>query len=533
MIDEISVKGMDIAEVLSLISKKSGLNIVTGKNVEGKVTIFLKNVDAREALRTILEMNDLAFAEEGGIIRVMTAADYLARYSQPFGQPRVTHVIKLHNVPVKDLLPLLAELKSGEGKVIPNEESRTVVIIDTTEKVKAMEALIREVDVQTVTSTLPLTHVRAGDICDEVRALATQSVGSVECDTAGNRLLVTDTLAGVEKIRRAVGALDARSLKILMEAKLVHIVLNEDHLNGVDWAGIVSDIRDIRLEGSYPFLNSGGRGALLSLGVIADEDLQPLVEALDTVGIVKEYPEADITVTPDVVAKIVLRIDEPFLTMNEASVDEAEEDDDADLPDQPVLEFLVKPVVAADGSILTSVVPHESARALKGAVRKSRGGSLSLEEGNSLVLGSVIATGNVATLRKIPLMGDIPFLGFAFRYHKSSVRREEFIIFLTPKIVQAPVGQAPLQEAAPLGLVNDTAPEDPVKGAAPDQKVKEATPAETVKASAPDETVKAAAPAEPLTQPAPPAPAVDVAVPAGSVPGIPSVQKSDPVSGQK
>jgi hypothetical protein len=318
-----------------------------------------------------------------------------------------------------------------------------------------------------------------------------------------------------------------------MEAKLVHIVLNEDHLNGVDWAGIVSDIRDIRLEGSYPFLNSGGRGALLSLGVIADEDLQPLVEALDTVGIVKEYPEADITVTPDVVAKIVLRIDEPFLTMNEASVDEAEEDDDADLPDQPVLEFLVKPVVAADGSILTSVVPHESARALKGAVRKSRGGSLSLEEGNSLVLGSVIATGNVATLRKIPLMGDIPFLGFAFRYHKSSVRREEFIIFLTPKIVQAPVGQAPLQEAAPLGLVNDTAPEDPVKGAAPDQKVKEATPAETVKASAPDETVKAAAPAEPLTQPAPPAPAVDVAVPAGSVPGIPSVQKSDPVSGQK
>jgi type IV pilus assembly protein PilQ len=515
IIDEISVKDMDIVEVLSLISRKSGLNIVAGKNVEGKVTIFLKKVDAREALRTIVEMNDLAFAEEGGIIRVMTAADYLARYNQPFGQPQVTHVIKLQYVPVKDLLPLLSALKSGEGKVISNEEARTVAIMDTAEKVKAMEALIREVDVQTVTSVLSLTHVRAGDICDEVRAMATRSVGMVECDTVGDRLMVTDTLAGVEKIRRAVQALDARGLKILLEVKLVHIVLNEDHLNGVDWAGIVSDIRDIRLEGNYPFLNSGGRGALLSLGVIADEDLEPLVEALDTVGIVKEYPEADITITPDVVAKVILRIDEPFVTLNEASVSEVEEADAKHLPDQLALEFLVKPVVAADGSIQTSVVPHESAQALKGAVRKSRGESLSLEEGNSLVLGSVIASGNVATLRKIPLMGDIPLLGFAFRYHKSSVRREEFIIFLTPKIVQAPVVQAPVEVAASSDLSNEPAPEEALKELAPDEAVKEAIPA------------------EPLIQPAPLMPALDVTVPDGSAPDLPPLQKNDPVAGQK
>jgi type IV pilus assembly protein PilQ len=436
MLDEISVRDKDIADVLSLISQKSGLNIVAGKSVTGKVTIFLKKVKAREALRTLVEMNDLAFVDEGGIIRIMTAAEYAARYGQTFGQDRVTRVIKLHYVLLKELLPLLLELKSGDGKVIPNEEARSVAVMDTPEKVKAMEALIREVDLQTGTATLTLQNVRAGDICDEVRALANPSVGSVECDTVGDRIQVTDTLAGLEKLRRAVAALDARGLNILLEARLVHIVLNEEHLNGVDWAGIVSDVRDVRLEGAYSFMNSGSRGALLSLGVVADEDLSPLVEALDTVGIVKEYPETDIMVTPDVAAKLTMRFDAPDLALSAASMNGADEEEDE--PASPsALTLLVKPVVSADGSIITSVMPQETARVLKGAVRVPRGETVALADGNSLVLGSVISTRNEATVQKIPLMGDIPLLGLAFRYHKSSIRREEFIVFLTPKVVKA------------------------------------------------------------------------------------------------
>jgi type IV pilus assembly protein PilQ len=464
MIDEISVKDLDITEVLALISRKSGLNIVAGKNVAGKVTIFLNKVDAREALRTIVEMNDLAFTEDGGIIRVMTAAEYAARYGQPFGQARITRVIKLHYVPLKDLVPLLLELKSQDGKVIPNEEAQSVAIMDTAEKVKAMQAFIRDVDLQTSTITLSLKNVRAGDICAEVRSMANPSVGGVECDTVSNRILVTDTLAGVEKIRRAVETLDARGLSILLEAKLVHIILNDEHLNGVDWAGIVSDARDIRIEGSYPFLNSGAHGALLSLGVVSEEDLQPLVEALDTVGIVKEFPGVDVMITPDLMAKVAIRLDEPNLTLSEVDANDRVEGY-AEATNPSVLEFLVKPVVAADGTITASVVPHESGRALKGAVRKTRGEVLDFTEGNSLVLGNLIVAQREATMRKIPLIGDIPFLGFAFRYHRSSVIREEFIVFLTPKIVQSP---APVQEAVATAPVKEAGSADPVKTSEPD-----------------------------------------------------------------
>ncbi|MCX5680772.1 MAG: hypothetical protein NT079_00515, partial [Candidatus Omnitrophica bacterium] len=53
-IDVLELKDMDIGDVLKLISKKSGLNIVSGKTVAGKVTIYLKNIDVHDALRIIL-----------------------------------------------------------------------------------------------------------------------------------------------------------------------------------------------------------------------------------------------------------------------------------------------------------------------------------------------------------------------------------------------------------------------------------------------------------------------------------------------
>src|SRR3989338_3008812 len=80
VIDVLELKDMEIADVLKLISKKSGLNIVAGKNVKGKITIYLKNVEVRDALRIILESNDMAYAEEDGIIKVMGAKDYELAY---------------------------------------------------------------------------------------------------------------------------------------------------------------------------------------------------------------------------------------------------------------------------------------------------------------------------------------------------------------------------------------------------------------------------------------------------------------------
>ncbi|MBF0486262.1 MAG: hypothetical protein HQL16_07100 [Candidatus Omnitrophica bacterium] len=433
VLDDLSMKDMDIREAIEIIAKKSGLNIITGQNVSGRVTIFLKNVDAKDALRMVLESNNLAFADEAGLIRVMSAEEYATRYGHPFGQEKVTRMIKLNFVPVKDVLTLLNEMKSTDGKVVVNEESKNLVIIDSADKVRAMESLLREVDVQTVTTIIPLQYGKAQDILDDVRGMLTQSVGSVECNTKDNKLVVTDTLPKIEKIKRAVEELDAMGRKVILEAKLVHISLNGEHLGGVDWGAIVEDYQNIRFSGKYDFLDGEAEERVLSLGTIAEGDFPTLLDALDTVGQVREYPLADITVAKNEVVKLTVHFDEPGLVMHKAPDSVVANETDTFFPGTASLEFYVKSTISADNTIETVVVPHELRQKQKSFSSKQHSVTVPTEEGDSLVLGGLIATEKIAVNRKIPLMGDLPLVGFVFRFQNSSIRREEFVVFLTPK----------------------------------------------------------------------------------------------------
>ena len=57
----LEIVNVEIMDVLKLISKKAGLNIVAGKEIQGQVSIFLKEVPVREGLKTILQSQGLAF----------------------------------------------------------------------------------------------------------------------------------------------------------------------------------------------------------------------------------------------------------------------------------------------------------------------------------------------------------------------------------------------------------------------------------------------------------------------------------------
>src|SRR3990167_5107317 len=57
----LDLKGVDILDVLKLLSQKSGINFVAGRNISGRVTIFVKDVDVCDAFEKIVAANDLAY----------------------------------------------------------------------------------------------------------------------------------------------------------------------------------------------------------------------------------------------------------------------------------------------------------------------------------------------------------------------------------------------------------------------------------------------------------------------------------------
>ena len=139
MLDALELVDMEIKDVLKLISRKSGLNIVANGNVAGRVTIFMQNVEVRDALRIILDSNDLAFEEEKGMLRVMTAQDYERIYGRKFGQKTETSVVRLKGLNAIDAVNLLNQMKTVIGRVVADEQSNTVMIEDTPEKVKELD----------------------------------------------------------------------------------------------------------------------------------------------------------------------------------------------------------------------------------------------------------------------------------------------------------------------------------------------------------------------------------------------------------
>ena len=77
-------KNMDIIDVLRTLSEKSGLNIVAGKEVTGRITIFLTDVDVLDALDIISEVNNLAYVKEGNTIKVFSEQKYEQLYGRKF-----------------------------------------------------------------------------------------------------------------------------------------------------------------------------------------------------------------------------------------------------------------------------------------------------------------------------------------------------------------------------------------------------------------------------------------------------------------
>jgi type II secretory pathway component GspD/PulD (secretin) len=140
------VEDMDILSVLNMLAMKSGLNIVVGKNVTGKVTIFLRDVNAWDALQIILLANNFACDKQGDIINVMTDKEYELVYGEKFDDKKKVYIAKLKHAKAVDVSKVLMQVKTNIGKVILDEGSNTIVMMDTPSSILQMIQILEEID---------------------------------------------------------------------------------------------------------------------------------------------------------------------------------------------------------------------------------------------------------------------------------------------------------------------------------------------------------------------------------------------------
>jgi len=137
----LNVTQMDLPDVLRLVAEKANLNIIIGKEVAGKVTLRLKNVNLWQALEAILVTNGFTYREEEGIIRVIKLGEIVEE--KPI---LVTEVIPLRYAKAEEMKTASQHLLSPSGTMETDVRSNTLVITDVPESIEKIGQLVARLD---------------------------------------------------------------------------------------------------------------------------------------------------------------------------------------------------------------------------------------------------------------------------------------------------------------------------------------------------------------------------------------------------
>jgi len=451
MLDVLDLKNMDILDVLKLISQKSGLNIIAGQKVKGRVTVFLKDIEVREALRIIVESYGWSYVQNNGIMQVMTDQEYETKYGYHFGQKMETRIKQLSYAKAADVAAVLSQMKSSSGKVIIDQNSGILILTDEPEKLDAMDAVMQRMDIPVRSVVFVLSYAKAQEISSKITDLLTPSIGTLKFDDRSNRIMVTDTAAKIAAIEKVIKAFDQKDREVLIEAKILQITLSDEFKLGIDWEGVIADYHNLTFGSDFDVLSSSEKRGQLSIGTVADDGYTALVEALETVGETNILSAPRIMVVNNEEAKILVGSTQPYVTTTTTtpSAGPSTIAESVNFIDVGV-KLYVTPTIHEDDFITMKIRPEVSS--VTSNLTTSNNNTIpivetseaetvvNVKDGVSVIIGGLIKEETINTTKKVPFLGNIPILGMAFRSKSDSTSKTEIVIFLTPQIVSGDVG---------------------------------------------------------------------------------------------
>lgn len=450
VLDVLDLKAMEVSDVLKLISQKSGVNIVAGQNVKGRVTVYLKDVEVEDALRIIVEAYGWAYRHDGDVIKVMTDQEYESKYGEKFGFDITSEIKQLSHIQANDILGILTQIKSSAGKVIPEEKTNSLILVDSPAKIQEMERIIKQLDKPRKSEAFHLSYAKAEDISSKIAEILTVGSGRVKFDERSNKVFVTDTPIKIEEVRQMIEAFDQQDKEVLIEAKILNIVLNDDHRLGVDWEAIVNDYHGLNLLSDFDVLGETEKRGQLSIGTLSSDDYTATIQALDTVGVTDILSNPSIATVNNKEAKILVGSTEPYVTTTTTTPSSGPTTTAEAVNFIEVgVKLFVTPTIHNDGFITMKIKPEVSS--VVGSLQTSNNNTIPIVETSeaettvmvknnvTIVIGGLIKEEKSSITRKVPYLGDIPVLGLPFKNVSQTITKTELVIFLTPKVITGDV----------------------------------------------------------------------------------------------
>jgi len=449
----VDLRGMGLVEVLKFLAIKGDLNIMMGKGISGMVDLLIEDVAIGDILEILLSLNDLAYEVQGNVIQIIPNDVYKARAGVDFYDKRETLTYQLKYASAQKVATLLANVKSEVGKIVFDDGTGMLVLMDTPEKIREMKQIIQQADIKTINRVLPtetrvfeLKYAKVEDIQDQVQEALTPEVGTLRTDTRTNSLVVTDLPHRVNEIATIIRAFDRKTREVFIEAKIVQVTLSDSYKWGVDWNKIfgvddtaVSVTPDVTMPLS---LSSYGKLTFST----TKSNLSAVLEMLSTVGETKILSNPHIAVEEGQEATINVVTKQPYSETTTTTTDSATTQSTEFTFVDVGVKLTVTPRINSDNYIsmlispevssITSFFPSEASDQRVPVVETSNAQTtVMVRDGTTIIIAGMIKDSKTKSLNKVPGIADVPVLGGLFRSQSDVIQRTETVVFLTPTII--------------------------------------------------------------------------------------------------
>lgn len=447
----LDLNGVDLGELFKMLSIKSGLTIITAPQVKGRLSVFLNNLSFDDALDVILTLGDLACERNDKLIKVMTAAEYEQLFGKKFSERRKVKTIKLMYGKPINISNVISSLKSEVGKIIVDEASGTIILIDTPAALVFMEGAIKELDVPLETAVFDINYANPVDIKAYITDLVTPGVGQLIIDQRSNKLIVSDLPQRLAKIKKLMVEFDEASRQVLITGEIIQVTLNNKSQRGIDWEVALSgkNLHSLDFVGKFPLASTLSNYGKLSVGTLSNDDYTAVLNIL------QEYGKVDVLSRPQVVAvnkeeaRILVGSREPYVTQQQSQAQ-------ASTVTSETVEFIdvgvklkVVPTIGKDGFITMKIKPEissvrETFTTVAGSqipiVETSETETVvKVKDGAMIMLGGLIRKERRDTENGVPFLSRLPFLGNLFGSKTKEEIKSELVIFLTPRLMSGDI----------------------------------------------------------------------------------------------
>ncbi len=456
----LDLRGIDVEDALKYIALKAGINIVVSKSATGKVTLTVKEVQLIDAFHIILLSNDLAYDKKGDIYRIMTDAEYKKFYGKSFSDMRVVKTFRLEYAVPEQVFNFIDALKSDIGRVVVDQDSGTVVVLDTPESMLEIEKAVSALEQKDAVKIFSLQYAKAVDVEAHLQdQLTAKKLGSVKADERSNQVILHTLPGKMQEIEEVIKALDKKEKQVFINAQIIKINLQDDLDTGIDWEIAFNELSKYlnemmnktaavttTLAAPLPIdANLGTAIGSMTIGSVAANDYGLTMQFLKTLGQTKILSNPRLSVINNQEARIHVGRRQVYVTTTtttgQTTQTTAEEATFIDVG----IQLAVTPTINDDGFIRMTIKPEISS--VVDSYTTPTGNTIPIvdtslaestvvvKDGATIIIGGLRRNDKTLTHKGVPYLMDIPIVGEAFKSRNDDLETTELLIFITPTIV--------------------------------------------------------------------------------------------------